>query len=245
MGGVLSIYDVSSTLGAIDTNVLRLLVFGALALVCNFVYFGTGIYLGFKHKVVSMPISATLLFIPHDVMYVLMFDRWFNVYDHWFPQLFWVGLVITSIEELFFLYLTFRYGRKEYMPTVSQRTWSILICLGLLGTSVSFVAVKSALADELWLFSFGWTLWFCIPMVIPMMLRRNSTAGQSRVMWIAYMGIGVCYWIAVYPLGPFFQSPIWLLLGVVIVVWAIVVLWMMNRLPEPVTTTDQRNLVGR
>lgn len=82
MTEALSLYDVSSTLANIDANLPYLLFFGALALLCNFTYFGSGIYQGFKHKVVSMPIAATLIFIPHDLVYVLMFDKWFNVYDH-------------------------------------------------------------------------------------------------------------------------------------------------------------------
>ncbi len=225
MDGILSLYDVSSTLANIDQNVPRLLTFGALALICNFIYFGSGIYLGFKQKVVSMPIVATLIFIPHDLVYVMMFDKWFNVYDHWFMQLYWVGLIITNIEEFCFLYLAIKYGREEYAPSISQRAWTGLIFLALAGAFVAFVAIKSVLADELWFFTFGWTVWFCIPLVIPMMLKRNSTAGQSRLMWTAYIGMAISYWCAVYPLAPFFQSAVWLSLGGVIVVWALAVLW--------------------
>ena len=238
MNEVLSLYDVSSTLANIDANVGRLLFFGALALLCNFVFFGSGIYLGFKHKVVSMPISATLIFIPHDLVYLLMFDKWFNVYDHWFNQLYWVGLVITNIEEFFFLYLTLKYGRKEYMPMLSQNSWRALIGLGLVGTFVAFVSLKQVLADELWLFTFGLTLWFCVPLVIPMMLRRNSAAGQSRLMWCAFIGMAISYWCAVYPLAPFFQSVAWLSLGAVSIVWAIAVLWFMRYVEARQTATE-------
>lgn len=82
MSEVMSIYDVSSTLANIDRNIVHLVAFGGLALICNFIYFGAGIYQGFKHRVFSMPVCATLLFIPHDMLYLLMYDKWFNVYDH-------------------------------------------------------------------------------------------------------------------------------------------------------------------
>lgn len=82
MSDVMSIYDVSSTLANIDRNIVHLVAFGGLALICNFIYFGAGIYQGFKHRVFSMPVCATLLFIPHDMLYLLMYDKWFNVYDH-------------------------------------------------------------------------------------------------------------------------------------------------------------------
>ena len=92
MADVLSIYNVSDTLTNIDANIPRLLIFGGLALICNFVYFGVGIAQG--------------------------------------------------------------------LP------------LGLAGTTVAWLVLKTVLADELWLFTFGWTVWFCLPFVIPMMLRR-------------------------------------------------------------------------
>lgn len=237
MPEALSIYEVSSTLANIDRNIPRLLAFGGLALICNFIYFGAGIWQGFKHRVFSMPVSATLLFIPHDLLYLLMYGKWFNVYDHWFCKLFWVGLIITNIEEFFFLWLTIRYGRQELAPQLSQRAWVTLLMLGLAGSFVAWIAVKTVLADELWLFTFGWTVWFCIPFVIPMMLRRNSSIGQSRLAWIAYIGMTLSYWTAVWPLAPFFQSPIWLALGAMIVIWALAVLYVMRQLPaqpEPV-----------
>ncbi|NIB38858.1 hypothetical protein HBA55_04630 [Pseudomaricurvus alkylphenolicus] len=230
MSEVISIYDVTTTLANIDANKARLFVFGGLALICNFIYFGAGIYQGFKHKVFSMPVCATLIFIPHDLLYLMMFDKWFNVYDHWFCQLFWVGLIITNLEEFLFLYLTLKYGRKELMPQVSQRTFQTLVLLGLAGVFVAWYAIKSVLADELWLFTFGWTVWFCIPFVIPMMLRRNSAVGNSTLMWGAYIGMALCYWAAVWPLAPFFRSPAWLALGALVVVWALAVIVVMKKL---------------
>ena len=61
-----------------------------------------------------------------------------------------------------------------------------------------------------------------------MMLRRNSAAGQSRLMWCAFIGMAISYWCAMYPLDPFFQSVPWLLLGTVSVFWAGAVLWFMG-----------------
>ena len=72
-----------------------------------------------------------------------------------------------------------------------------VVFLALAGAFGAFVALKMVLADELWLFTFGLTLWFCVPLVIPMMLRRNSTAGQSKVMWCAFIGMAISYWCAI------------------------------------------------
>ena len=176
---------------------MRFLAFGALALICNFVYFGSAAYLGFKHRVYTMPLIGTLVFIPHDLHYLLMYDKWFNVYDHWFMQLFFAGLIVTNVLELIFLYQVLRWGRRELLPQASQRAYVALVLVALAGVSVAWVAVKSALGDELWFFSFGWTIWFCVPFVIPLMLRRGSAVGQSVTMWLAYTVMAMAWWAAV------------------------------------------------
>jgi hypothetical protein len=88
------------------------------------------------------------------------------------------------------------------------------------------------LADPLWLFSFGWTVWFCTPFVIPMMLRRGTSQGQTLAMWVPFILMAVTFWIAVWPLDPFFRSPQWLALGAVTVAWALAIIYVMRKLPS-------------
>lgn len=232
----LALYDVAGTLANIDAGMSRLLALGGLALVFNFTFFGTAAYLGFKHKIYTMPLIGTLIFIPHDMLYLLMFDKWFNVYYHWFLQLFWGGLVITNILEGVFFYQVIKWGRQELMPQVSQPAYVAILLAALAATTVVWLGVKQMIADELWFFSFGWTVWFCTPFVIPLMLRRGSAAGQSMLMWGAYTGMVVCWWIAVWPLDPYFRSPYWVGLGVVTVLWALTIIIVMRRLPAAQST---------
>jgi hypothetical protein len=227
-----AIYDVAGTFANIDANAPRILALGGLSLICNFTFFGSAAYLGFKHKMFTMPLVGTLIFIPHDFHYLLMYDRWFNVYDHWFMKLFFAGLVVTNILELIFFYQTLKWGRKEILPQVSQSAYVAILLVALAAAAIVWVGVKSVLADELWFFSFGWTIWFCIPLVIPMMLRRGSALGQSMLMWLAYIVMAVCWWAAVWPLDPFFRSPVWVGLGVVTVFWGIATIAVMRRLPN-------------
>jgi len=227
----LSVYDVGNTLANIDQYKIHVLLFGGLALICNFIYFGAAIFQGFKHKVFPLPVACTLLFIPHDLLYLLMYPKWFGEYHHWFPRLFWFGLIVTNVQEMVFFYQTLRWGRKELMPKVSQRDYVLIMLAALAGTFIVFLGAKKILADELWLFTFGWTVWFCVPFVIPMMLRRQSRAGQSNLMWLAYIGMTFAYWAAVWPLDPFFRSGEWLGLGFVIVCWALATLFVVNKMP--------------
>jgi len=227
----LSIYNVDTTLANIDQHLVQLLVFGGLALIFNFTYFGAAIYEGFRHKLYPMPVACTMLFIPHDLLYLLMAHKWFGEYHHWFPRLFWFGLIITNVQEMVFFYQTLKWGRKELLPDVSQRAYVLIMWILLAATFIVWLSVKKVLADELWLFTFGWTVWFCVPFVIPLMLRRRSRAGQSSLMWLAYIGMAISYWIAVWPLDDFFRSAEWLGLGFVIVGWAVATLWVLRRLP--------------
>jgi len=228
----LSVYNVHSTLAAIDANLVWLLVFGGASLVFNFIYFGAAIHNGFRDKVVSMPIGATMLFLSHDLLYLLMFDKWFHGYQHWFPMLFWVGLIITLCMECAFLHITIKFGRAEHAPQLTQSQYRNLVLAAAVGVFIAWLPLKYVLADELWLFTFGWTVWFCTPFVIPMMLRRNSSAGQSMLMWYSYIGMAVCYWTAMWPLDPFFRSPFWLGTGVLILVWASAIIYTIKRLPN-------------
>lgn len=239
MSDALSVYDISTTYANLDANIPWFFFWGGMALVFNYYYFGKGIQLGFKYKIVTIPIACTMLFVVHDFIYLLMFDKWFNVYDHWFSKLYWVGLIITNIMEFLYFYLAYKYGRKEIMPQVSQKTYQIYMLMALAAAAGGFWCVKTVLADELWLFTFGFLVWLCLPFVIPTMLRRNSSLGQTIGMWISYMGMAVCYWMAVWPLDPFFQSPQWIAVLGMIIIWACVILNLIKKMPA---TEDFANI---
>lgn len=221
MNADLSLYNVTTTLAAIDEGMVWILALGAISLLCNFAFFGTSIRLGFKHQIYTVPVAATMIFIPHDFHYLLQWEKWFVVYDHWFMQLFFVGLIITNVMEFIFLYQLLKFGRKELLPSFSQPAYVAVILTTLAASCVIWYGVKTMLADELWFFSFGWTVWFCLPFVIPLMLRRGSAIGQNTFMWVAYIGMMLAWWAAIYPLDPFFRSFAWIGLGVVTVVWAL------------------------
>ncbi len=246
MDADLSIYNVTTTLAAIDDRMIWILALGALSLVCNFIYFGTAMRLGFKYKMYTMPVAGTLIFLPHDFHYLLQWEKWFVVYDHWFMQLFFVGLIITNIMEWVFFYQLLKWGRQELMPKLSQTAFVAVMLTALVGACVIWYGVKTVLADELWFFSFGWTIWFCLPFVIPMMLRRGSRIGQSPVTWYAFIGMATAWWIAVYPLDPFFQSFAWLGLGAVIILWAVANIFVIRHFDaqEPASSPTARQPVA-
>lgn len=224
-------YDPIASLHSIDQHVVPIIGLCVVALIFNYAYFGEALRLGFRHRTYSVPASVTLLFLPHDLSYLLQFNKWFVEYDHWFPKLWWVGLLFTaSIEGLFF-YQLLRYGREEILPQLSQKAYVAVMFLALGAVALAWITVKQMLNDDLYLFSFGWTLFFGAPLAISMMVRRNSTRGQSRWMWISYMLMAVFYWGATAFIDPYFRSAGWLAVLALALGFATANLWMIGRMP--------------
>jgi len=206
------VYDPGTVLNQVSNHVLLIVVLGALALLCNWFYFFECARLARRDRCAPMALWATTVFIGHDGSYLLKFNEWFRHYDHWFPKLFWVGLVITFCFEVIFFVQTIRFGRNELGPTLGQAQWTAY-CFGALATGIVFWGVaKYYLDDPLYLMTFLVTYGMCAPATIPLMVRRGTRTGVGiRQMW-AYLGIGVGYVVLTTGVlrGPF-TSPVWIL----------------------------------
>lgn len=224
-------YEPIETLTAINAHAPIIIGLCLVALIFNYAYFGEAIRLGFRHKAYSVPAPVTLIFLPHDLSYLLQFKKWFVDYDHWFCKLWWVGLVLTSAIETVFFYQLLRYGREELLPQFTQRQYVIAMCLALVGSAAAWLTIKQALNDDLYLFSFGWTLFWGAPLCIGMMVRRGSSRGQSRWMWISYMLMAVFFWTATAFMGPYFRSIGWLTVLALALGFALANLWFIGRMP--------------
>ena len=222
-------YDPRASLQAIDAHAAVIIGLCLVSLVFNYAYFGEAIRLGFRHKTYSVPVCVTLLFLPHDVSYLLRYHQWFVEYDHWFCKLWWVGLIFTSLIEMVFFTQVLLYGHQEILPQVSRRTFIGVMFLALVGSTGAWLTVKQALNDDLYLFSFGWTLFFGAPLGVSMMVRRGSTRGQSRWMWISYMLMAVFFWSATAFIDPYFRSIGWLTVLGLALGFASANLWMMGK----------------
>ncbi|MGQ0530803.1 MAG: hypothetical protein ACT4PG_13560, partial [Panacagrimonas sp.] len=199
----------------------------------NAVCYYEALRLGFRDRLCAMHLSGLFLFIPHDTDYVLLWEKWFVEYDHWFLKLFWVALVFTVLAAWAFLFPFLRYGQREWMPQVSRPTFIALVLGGLLMSTGVWLALKSVLQDELFLFAFGLTGFWCAPFGMGLMLRRGHRGAQSAAMWIGYTAIPVFYWIAAaLYLGPYFQSPVWLVMGVAATIWGLANVVLLKQLPS-------------
>lgn len=226
-----TMYDPIATLRMIDQHAVAVIALCAVALVFNYAYFIEAIRLGFRHRSYSVPAPVTLVFLPHDVSYLLQYPKWFGTYDHWFCKLWFCGLVATASIECIFYWQLVRYGRKDLLPQVGEGAWRVIMALGLLVGAGAWLTVKQALNDDLYLFSFGWTLFWGAPLCLAMIARRGNSRGQSRWMWISYSLMAVFYWAAVSLVDPYFRSPSWLAILAMAVGCAVANLWMLGRVP--------------
>lgn len=226
-------YDAAATLARVSDHPGLVVALGALALLANWYYFYECARLAHRDHVAPMALWATTVFIGHDGSYLLRYDEWFNGYDHWFPKLFWVGLIVTFSFEVIFFALTVRHGRKELAPHLSELQWR-LYCVGALVTGVLFwTIVKRVLDDPLYMMTFVITLGMCVPATVPLMVRRGARVGVGmRQMW-AYLAIGVPFLALLLGVlqGPFLE-PLWWIGGVLCLGLAVVQLVMVQRLPE-------------
>lgn len=232
-------YDSSSVLAEVSANAVLIVALGGLALLCNWYYFFECARLAQRDRCAPMALWATTVFIGHDGSYLLHFRTWFFDYDHWFPKLFWVGLIVTFTFECIFFVQTVRFGRKSMQPQMTQTQWTVY-CMGALVTGIVFWAVtKAYLNDPLYLMTFLITLGMCAPATIPFMLRNADRTGVGiRQMW-AYLGIAGAYMALTTAIlrGPFTQ-PVWMLGVVVCSTLAITMLVLVYRLPDPTTTAS-------
>lgn len=207
---------------------------GALALLCNWYYFFECARPAARDRCTPMGLWATTVFIGHDGSYLLKFPGWFTADGHWFPKLFWVGLIVTLSFEVTFFIQTVRFGREEFAPTLNQKQWTAY-CFGALATGVVFWAVaKSYLNDPIYLMTFLVTFGMCAPATIPLMVRRGTRKGVGiRQMWL-YLGIGVFYvGLTTGILGGPFRTPLWIAGSLVCAALATILLVYVYRLPEP------------
>ncbi|HEX9834022.1 MAG TPA: hypothetical protein VGA66_13265 [Mycobacterium sp.] len=129
-------YDPAAVLDAISANAVAVVTIGGVSILAMFVFFIEGARMGRRDGVYPMALWMTALWWPHDGSYLLHFGDWFGGrYDHWFMQMFWFAIIVTSLAETVFVWQTIKYGRDELSPGRTQRQHRIRI-LGALAAGV-------------------------------------------------------------------------------------------------------------
>lgn len=227
-------YDAQAALQAIDLHTTSIMACLLVTVVFAFLYFFIALNMAIRQKVYVVPFIGAAVFLWHDFTFVLMFDTWFNVYDHWWVKMWWWALCGTVALELVMLWQVFRYGHQELWPKLSRRAFGALVVLGTLGIGVLWALIKTTLGDELFFITFAITASFSVPFHTAIMSRRQSNAGQSIVMELSTI---VMLWSltgAFAQIDPFFRSPVYLGFVAVFTLWPLANCWLIRRLPTAV-----------
>lgn len=225
-------YDPHATLQIIDANRVPILLLCSLAMVGNYVWFAEAIRVARRDRSYAMPVAATYFFLVHDASFVAYYSKWFNEYGHWYCELFWVALVVTTLMEIVFLYQTLHYGRAELFPALSQSMFTTVILGGVAAVAVIWLLVKSALNDDLYILSFFFAISWYPPLGMALVLRRKSRQGQTPLMWASFTAMGLFSFLASwFFFGPVFQSWLWLGFWTATLGWSLVTTWLVYRAP--------------
>ena len=227
----MSTYNANQALASIDANIVWVLGFFAVTAAATFVYLIQSFKLAREHQAYSSALPAVGWFAVHDLHFVLHYDLWFNVYDHWWVKAWWVALIFTTLIEFGLVAMIIKYGRKELAAWASQKQFFGLIALGTAAIGIIWLLVKSAIDDPIWLISFPITAFWAVPFSTALLMRRQSQRGQSTTLPICSVFIIGAFQGALWFIDPFFRSPYFLMFSAMGVTWALVNIWLIKQMP--------------
>lgn len=187
-------YDTHAILDAIDNHTVPILVGFGLAMVLQNIGMITAVIMTRREGWISIPLPCTFLWFAHDLGVVARFDTWFNVYNHWFLKLFWLGLLSALIIELIFFAQAIRVGRAEYLPNGTQAQWCALVVGGAVAFVVIWEYMKIVWDDPLYQAAPAITL-FLLPLATTaLLLRRRSAVSQTPLIYGCFAAMVVLWW---------------------------------------------------
>ena len=225
-------YEPVAALEALDTNIIPIVIAFGFVITAVFVYWYQAYRLAVKFQMYAIPFIGISVFWWHDLSFVLQYDKWFNVYDHWWLKLWWVGLLLSVPLETLFLYHVIKWGRKDYFSNLSQGQFTALLLFGHLLIGGWFFFFKISMQDELYFITFVITAMWSVPFHTGIMARRRSSQTQSVTMELStiVMLVGLTY--AFSHVTDFFLSPLYLLWASVCVLWALGNCWLIQVMPS-------------
>lgn len=201
-------YDPHVVLAAMDANKWTVIALCGAAMLFNYTWFYQAVRQGFRDRVFPIPISNTLFWLCGDGTGVSRFDMYFNQYGHWYLELFWCALVFTVSFEIFFIWMTLKFGREELAPGWSQGQFTALIAAAAAGFGITWTMVLGAMPDDLNIVYFNIANMAGPIAMAGLILRRGSTRGTSSAIWINYTLMLVCWYLAqATGFGPEFRTP--------------------------------------
>jgi uncharacterized membrane protein len=191
-------YDPQVLLSLIDQNKWWILGGFGIAMIFQWVWLIECVRVARRERAYSMPLFCTFFWFAHDTGCVARFDDWFNVYDHWFMKLFWVGLCTAVILELIFFSQVIKYGKDELVPGISTTTFVAGLVVFQIAATVTWEYLKFVMDDPLYQASPTLTMLSYPLFGAALMLRRRSTIGQNVTIWWTFTAMSVVWFITIW-----------------------------------------------
>ena len=121
---------------------------------------------------------------------------------------------------------------KRYFPGLSLPQACLAFAVCQIATYLLFWWFHQIIEDPIYLISFTTTVILTPVLTIPMMLNRNYKRGFSPFMLWGYILLAVGFYPWVYFVDPFFQTPLFVSLGIANILVAVVCLLVYYRLPD-------------
>jgi hypothetical protein len=200
-------YNAHHLIHQIDQHKIPILIGFTIAMICQTIFMVDMIRVGARQRVISCSLFCTFFWFAHDTGCVVRFNDWFNTYDFWFMKLFWIGLLSAMLLEFVFFAQAIRYGRAEFLPNVSERTWAAVLALGAIVTIIAWEYLKRIMHDPLYQMSPPLTM-LAFPITgAALMMRRRSTIGTTVTIWVAFAVMAIAWWSTTMIFyGPAFRS---------------------------------------
>ncbi|MDP9868000.1 MULTISPECIES: hypothetical protein [Streptosporangium] len=227
----MDVYQVPEVLTNIDAHPATVLLAGAIANTGAYLLYIEGIRLGFRHRTFAVPVFANMYFFAHDVLFVVLFDHWFNEVDHWLFKMFWAALLVFSVLECVVHYQTLKFGRRELFPGLDPRQYVVAYAAMQAAVIVLLWFVYTHLGDPLFLLTFSTTIIVAIVWYIPLLLRRRSREGQSFLIAIALVLLNAYFFMFLPLMSDAFAAPVYHAAGTVTTALSVIYLWLLTRYP--------------
>ncbi len=238
-------YDPQEALAALDTNIVPIAAAFAVVIIAVFVYWLTAWRQTRIHGLYCVPFVGISVFFWHDLSFVLQYDKWFNVYDHWWLKVWWVGLVACIPFESLFLYHVIKYGQKDVLPGLTRTQFITGVLLAHCAIGALFFFFKFLLQDELYFVTFVITAMWSVPFHTGVMVMRGNTKTQSVVMELSTIVMVVCLSYAFSHVAGIFHSPLYFLGVGTYILWSLANVWLILNFPKALEKGGETSAIGR
>jgi hypothetical protein len=225
-------YNGHDTIAHLDAHKWAIMGLCSFAMIFNYIWFFAALRQAKRDRTYSVPVATTLFWLVGDGTFVLKFHTWFHTYHDWYPELFWVALLVTVGFEIAFTVQIVKYGRSELLPKSTQQQFVGLVLVGIGFSAASWWLVQHSLVDPLGITYFDIANLSGPIAVVGLVVRRRTRAGQTPTIWLAYAAMASIWYVAQYLwFGPEFRAASYTGTGIVCVLAALGLAYAVNRMP--------------